>query len=227
VTALTGRPTTSTAGDVVSPVRTVTFLPDLDLSPRMYEVEVKLPADHDAVRTRLAELGAESLGTVVQRDTYYDAPHRRFAETDEALRIRRIHDGSTSEPEPDETRITYKGPRVDSESKTRREHETRVDDGETADSVLEALGFDAVAVVEKHRDSYRVDGYTVTLDTVTDVGDYVEVETESDDVDAAREGAFEVLDDLGLDPTDQVRTSYLGLLLGDEPTPDDTVDGCD
>lgn len=190
----------------------------------MYEVEVKVPADHDSVRNRLGALGAESLGTVVQRDTYYDAPHRAFAETDEALRVRRIHDEATAEGEPDETRITYKGPRVDRESKTRREHETRVDDDETVDSLLRALGFDPVAVVEKRRDSYHVDGYTVTLDTVTDVGDYVEVETESDDVDTAREGAFRVLDDLGLDPDDQVRTSYLGLLLGDEPAADTVGD---
>ena len=181
----------------------------------MYEVEVKVPADHDAVRARLAALDAESLGTVTQRDTYYDAPHRSFVETDEALRIRRIHRGS-GESAPDETRLTYKGPRVDAASKTRREHETGVDDDETMAELLEALGFEPAAVVEKQRTSYRVDGYTVTLDSVTDVGDYVEVETESADVDGARAGAFDLLDDLELDPDDQVRTSYLGLLLGDE-----------
>jgi adenylate cyclase class 2 len=187
----------------------------VDVGVRMYEVEVKVPADHDAVRARLAALDPESRGTVIQRDTYYDAPHRAFAETDEALRIRRIH-GDSEESTPDETRITYKGPRVDAASKTRLEHETGVDDDETMDALLGALGFEPAAVVEKTRTSYRVDGYTVTLDSVTDVGDYVEVETESADVDSARAGAFDLLESLGLDPTDQVRTSYLGLLLGDD-----------
>jgi adenylate cyclase class 2 len=183
----------------------------------MYEVEVKVPADHVAVRRRLAAVGAESLGTVTQRDTYYDAPHRAFAETDEALRIRRIRHESTSDDEPpDETRLTYKGPLVDTESKTRREHETAVGDGETMDAVLRALGFEPAAVVEKERSRFRLNGYTVTLDTVTDVGEYVEIETESADVDRAREGAFALLADLGLDPDDQVRTSYLGLLLGED-----------
>ena len=213
----------------------------------MYEVEVKLPADHAAVRRRLAELDAEPLGAVIQRDTYYDAPHREFAETDEALRIRRVSnrgDGSDGDDEDHgssgddggrgsgegdesdaierevgeqddeaETRITYKGPLVDDDSKTRREHETGVDDGETMDAILRALGFEPAAVVEKERDRFRVGEYTVTLDDVTDLGEYVEVETESDDVDAAREGAFALLADLGLDPDDQIRTSYLGLLL--------------
>ena len=175
----------------------------------MYEVEVKVPADHAAVRARLSDADAEALGTVVQRDTYYDAPHRRFAETDEALRIRR----SEGEGGDRETHVTYKGPLVDSASKTRREHETGVGDGETMDSILQALGFEPAAVVEKDRARFRVGEYTVTLDDVTDVGTFVEVETESADVDTAREGVFELLETIGLDPDDQIMTSYLGLLL--------------
>lgn len=56
----------------------------------MYEVEVKVRADHEVVREALERLDAERRDTVVQRDVYYDAPHRDFAETDEALRIRRV-----------------------------------------------------------------------------------------------------------------------------------------
>ncbi|WP_152041681.1 class IV adenylate cyclase [Salinigranum salinum] len=190
----------------------------------MYEVEVKLAADHDAIRARLSEIGAESLETVTQHDTYYDAPHREFAETDEALRIRRVAHTDAAEHDDTgavedghaspETLVTYKGPLVDADSKTRREHETGVDDDETMDAILRAVGFEPAAVVEKRRERFRLDEYTVTLDAVTDLGEYVEVETESTDIDGAREGAFELVRDLGLDPTDQIRTSYLGLLLG-------------
>ncbi|WP_276271388.1 class IV adenylate cyclase [Haloarcula litorea] len=178
----------------------------------MYEVEVKVAADLARVTERLDELGAEFVGRVEQVDTYYDAPHRDFAETDEALRVRReTADGDT------EARITYKGPLVEAESKTREEFETAVGDGETAAAVFDGLGFEPAATVRKRRRFYRHDGYTVTLDDVEDVGQFVEVETETDEdgVEAAREGAFEVLRELGLDPEDQTRTSYLGLLLGD------------
>ncbi|MBV0923410.1 class IV adenylate cyclase [Halomicroarcula limicola] len=178
----------------------------------MYEVEVKVAADLDAVAGRLDELGAERTGDVRQVDVYYDAPHRDFAETDEALRVRReTRDGET------ETRITYKGPLVERESKTREEVETGVADGEKADAIFEQLGFEPAATVRKDRRFYRYDGYTVTLDAVEDVGEFVEVETETNEggVEAAREGAFEVLRELGLDPEDQTRTSYLGLLLDD------------
>ena len=176
----------------------------------MYEVELKVAADHDAVRKRLEALDAEHLGTVTQSDTYYDAPHRDFAETDEAFRIRHEdHEGDAR------TELTYKGPKVDAESKTREEVETGVEDAGDAAAIVESLGFEAAATVRKERDRYRLDGYTVTLDDVEGIGEFVEVEIESSDVDSAREGAKAVMADLGLDPDEQIRTSYLGLLLDD------------
>ena len=154
------------------------------LDPGVYEVELKLRAEHGPVRERLAELGAEPLGRVHQIDTYYDAPHRSFAETDEALRVReeRREDGRW-------VGITYK---VD---------------------LLRALGFEPAAVVEKERERFGYGEYTVTLDAVDGLGEFVEVETEAEEVEPAREGALEVVRELGLDPGEQVRTSYLGMLL--------------
>ena len=175
----------------------------------MYEVEVKVRADHDDVRERLAELGAEPVNAVTQVDTYYDAPHREFAETDEALRVRREGDATT--------RLAYKGPLVEDASKTREEHETAVADAQAVRGILDGLGFAPAAVVEKRREVYGYAGYTVVLDDVADLGEFVEVETEAGEaaIDDAREGAFELLRELGLDPGDQIRTSYLGILLED------------
>ncbi|MFC6724153.1 class IV adenylate cyclase [Halobium palmae] len=196
----------------------------------MYEVELKVRADLDRVRDRLDELDAEGRGSVEQRDTYYDAPHREFAETDEALRIRRERTSPTRDDRSREggkaeetARVTYKGPLVDDASKTREEHETAVgDDGEAAE-ILRGLGFKPAAAVEKRRTIYDLDGYTVVLDDVTDLGEFVEVEREVSEgaVDEAREGAVDVLRSLGLDPDDGIRTSYLGLLLARADQPDD------
>lgn len=176
----------------------------------MYEVELKVAADLETVAARLDDRGAELTGDVVQVDTYYNAPHRAFAETDEALRVRReTRDGETT------ARITYKGPLVEAESKTREEFETGVDDGGTADAIFEQLGFEPAATVHKDRRFYDYEGYTVALDNVEGVGQFVEVEAETDEagVEAAREGAYGVLRELGLDPDEQTRTSYLGMLL--------------
>ena len=203
----------------------------------MYEVELKLRADHESVREALDDAGASLDRRVRQVDTYYDAPHRDFAETDEALRLReetRERVGESGAPAPGAatsgdvaatggptdaeptTRVTYKGPLVEAESKTREEHETEVVDGDEAAGILAGLGFEPAAVVEKDRTFFELDGYAVSLDRVDGLGEFVEVEAEtaaSDAVAEVREGATDVLCDLGLDPDDQIRTSYLGLLL--------------
>jgi adenylate cyclase class 2 len=178
----------------------------------MYEVELKLRADHGPVRERLDALDARHVDTVVQVDTYYDAPHREFAETDEALRIRQ------ESPADGDQRayLTYKGPLVDAESKTREEAETAVSDRSAAAGVLAGLGFEPAAEVRKEREQYALGEQTVTLDAVEDLGEFVEVETEVGSADAigpAREAATDLLEGIGLDPAAGIRTSYLGLLL--------------
>jgi adenylate cyclase class 2 len=177
----------------------------------MYEVELKVRAEHDRVRPRLESIGAEPEGTVSQVDTYYDHPVREFAETDEALRIRRETDESGESGE--RAKVTYKGPLVDDASKTREELETGVDDGDTMAGVVESVGFEPAATVEKRREQFSHGEYTVTLDAVEGLGEFVEVETEAEEIESTREGAVEVLERLGLDPADGIRTSYLGLLL--------------
>ena len=213
-----------------------------------YEVELKIRTSHDAVRGELAERGADRIEVVEQTDTYYDAPDRDFAETDEALRIRRERvlaggDASTAttngeaiDASPDTTnsegtetsgdteltnervKITYKGPLVDAESKTRLEAETTVGDQEATRAIFEGLGYEPAATVEKHRERFDVAGFTVTLDTVSDLGTFVEIdrETTADELDAVREEAKRILRELGLDPDEGIRTSYLGMLLADE-----------
>jgi len=172
---------------------------------------VKVRADHERVRERLEALGATHLGTVRQVDTYFDAPDRDFAETDEALRIRREDPGAGSAT----ARVTYKGPLVDAVSKTREEAEAVVADAEATTAVLEGLGFEPAATVRKERDRFEVGEVLVTLDEVEGLGEFVEVETEAaEDVEAERDRVFGVLEDLGLDPGEGIRTSYLGLLLG-------------
>ncbi|MFP9192898.1 class IV adenylate cyclase [Natronosalvus vescus] len=203
----------------------------------MYEVELKVPAVLDDVRKRLEAAGADHESTLLQEDTYYDAPHRSFPETDEALRIRResaVRDSSpptvgaqeSNGPTSGESgahgasdtdsRLTYKGPLLEAESKTRIEHETTVGDDEAMDAALTTLGFEPAATVRKRRERYALEGYTITLDTVDGAGEFLEVEAEAEteaDVESVREGAQRLLERLDLDPDEQIRTSYLELVL--------------
>src|SRR3954470_19109093 len=80
-----------------------------------YEVEQKYRYSADLnLEQRLDELGARWESVNQQSDVYYAHPVRNFAETDEALRIRRVGEKNF---------VTYKGPKIDKTTKTRMELE--------------------------------------------------------------------------------------------------------
>ncbi|MBN2487922.1 MAG: class IV adenylate cyclase [Methanosarcinaceae archaeon] len=170
----------------------------------MIEVEVKARADHRKIKKLLEGMGAQAIGIEKHHDTYYNAPHRDFAKTDEALRIR-LRNG--------EAVLTYKGKKLDSVSKTRNEFETPVD-GENARSILLELGFVETAVVKKTREVFEFDDLTIDLDSVDGLGEFIEVEIVADsDVDHHRARLFGFLAKLGIREDESIRRSYMELLM--------------
>lgn len=178
-----------------------------------FEVEQKFPvADAAAFESRLVELGVTLGGPVTQLDQYFAHPNRDFARTDEALRIRRVGDKNF---------VTYKGPKIDSETKTRQEIELPLAGGDQGydqfRQLLVALGFKPVLKVEKRRQTghRQVDGFAaeITLDRVAGLGTFAEIELSADDatLDRARAALRRLADELALG--DSERRSYLELLL--------------
>ena len=181
-----------------------------------YEVEQKFPvADPPALAEKLAALGATLSETRTELDVYYAHPARDFAATDEALRIRRTDRADS---------ITYKGPKIDATTKTRREIDLPLppDESHAAGwgTLLEALGFTPVGEVCKYRRKAFVPwqdrSVEVSMDDVVGVGTYVELElvTEDEDVEAAKACIASLADHLGLSESE--RRSYLQLLLQNE-----------
>jgi adenylate cyclase class 2 len=179
-----------------------------------FEIEQKHAVnDLPALVARLSERGIEIAPAVIQVDRFFAHPARNFAETDEALRIRTVGG---------ESFVTYKGPRLDPHSKTRREIELPLDanDGEGRQfaELLAALGFVPAATVRKARRTFSIrhGGTEVSgaLDDVDGVGQYVELELMADaaGVDAAKRVIAAVAAELQLGPPE--RRSYLELLVG-------------
>jgi adenylate cyclase class 2 len=155
----------------------------------VYEVEQKFRvADPAALESRLVALAARFRDPVEQVDRYFAHPCRDFVKTDEALRLRRVGD---------EVAVTWKGPRIDSAAKSRRELELGLAEvpalpggprgGQaTLDrwtELLEALGFRPVRDVAKRRRAARVlwqgTEVEVALDTVAGLGDFLELELQA------------------------------------------------
>lgn len=183
----------------------------------MLEVEFKaslrgvsLPRLHDEMET----LGFLRRKALRESDTYFSGIDRDFGRTDEALRLRTCADAETGRFL--ETVLTYKGPKQDSVSNTRTEHEVSVGSGETAEKLLEALGFRAAFKVEKVRREYIWDGVTLCLDTVTGLGDFLELELLAPDQDQWEPAAarlLALLDRLGVPRENLIHRSYLEMLL--------------
>ena len=178
-----------------------------------YEVELKFPLrEPAAILSKLEQLQAVCGSPCEQRDLYYAHPVRDFAETDEALRIRR--DGERNI-------VTYKGPLVDLQTKTRREIEVPLADGAAAfeqfGEILTILGFRPVRTVAKKRTPYRLVWEEQELETMLDevegLGTFLEIELVVDEsrCDAARDSILRLADRLGLENSE--RRSYLCLLL--------------
>lgn len=183
----------------------------------MYEVEMKFPvADPSALERKLIGLVARFGEPVEQVDRYFAHPARDFGKTDEALRLRRVGRGVA---------VTWKGPRIDAATKTRREIELPLtavgpDAGSTVNEwtdLLEALGFRQVMEVSKRRRPARVpwrgSDVDVAIDSVAGLGEFVELELQASqgEVPQARGVLESLAAELGC--TDQERRSYLELLM--------------
>ena len=182
-----------------------------------FEVEQKFRVDDlSPVRQRLNALGATLEAPIEQVDTYFSHPARDFAVTDEALRLRRVGERNC---------ITYKGPKIDSETKTRRELELPLPDGQLAceqfGELLLLLGFGRVAAVHKRREVARLAwqgrAVEIALDTVEHIGQFAELETSATEAELvpAKAAIASLANELGLQHNE--RRSYLELLLAPSP----------
>jgi adenylate cyclase class 2 len=172
----------------------------------MFEVEIKARASVEPLEAELKRRGAVFEKTVTQADVYYNAPHRDFAVTDEAVRLRR---------QGDRTFLTYKGKKLDAKSKTRKEVEVGVSDFAKMQDILVSLGFRKTLDVVKERRIYHYKGAEVCLDRIEGLGDFVELELQADnpaDIARKRDEVIALMRELGVDG-ELIRESYLEMLL--------------
>ncbi len=163
------------------------------------EIESKFYVrDLGAIQARLDALGANC---IVPRGFEYnlrfDDAQNSLQRQQKALRLRKS----------DDIRMTFKGPgeRIDG-AISRAEFELIVNDFDTAQKILEALGYHVSVVYEKYRVMYMFEDSLVTLDELP-YGHFVEVEGPSTEQIRA------IAVKLGLKPEAAIPASYIGLFL--------------
>ncbi|MCS7144216.1 MAG: class IV adenylate cyclase [Archaeoglobaceae archaeon] len=133
-------------------------------------------------------------------DVYLNHPCRDFAKTDEALRLR----------VDKKVKLTYKGPKIDSETKSREEVNVEVNNFHEALKLLEFLGFRKFRAVKKLRKIYRMDKAIICVDSVEGLGDFIEIEVEGGLEN--KEEIFRIAEMLGYTKAESIRLSYLEML---------------
>ena len=172
------------------------------------ELKVKIPS-LDPVRDQLVGNNARSCGKVHEHDIYYNAPHRDFGQTDEAVRVRYTDNHAV---------VTYKGPKIKKFGlKAREELNFAVESGETFETMLERLGFKRTLEVNKVRETWNLGTATVSLDTVDGLGTFAEIEviTENEN-DNPTDRIEKTAHEIGV-YGEPILLSYLEMLLAKNP----------
>jgi len=182
------------------------------------EVEIKFRVDNvTELERRLLHLGGTGFGEpATESDSFFQHPCRNFVQTDECLRLRnRVFSDGTSEHS-----LTYKGPKIDDNTKTRQEIELPITEPEQWEHFLVVLGFHQSASVQKFRRRQRLTvnhrHVDIVLDTLPALPEstrlFVEIETlaTESEVDECRALILDIAQQLGL--SDPIRESYLNLV---------------
>jgi len=182
------------------------------------EVEIKFQVDNVAeLERRLLDLGGTGFGEpATESDIFFQHPCRNFVQTDECLRLRyRVFSDGTSEHS-----LTYKGPKIDVNTKSRQEIELSITEPEQCERLLAALGFHPSASVQKFRRRQRLTvnhrHVDIVLDTLPALPEstrlFVEIETlaTESEVDESRVLVLDIARQLEL--SHPIRESYLNLV---------------
>jgi adenylate cyclase class 2 len=165
----------------------------------MVELKARVD-DHDFLRNELSALGAEHAGTFRQTDSYFRVPEGR-------LKLREVEDDGTAELIY-YVREDVAGPKSDDA------FILRVQEPEELKKTLKKI-LAPLVVVEKVREIYRYNGTQIHLDTVKNLGKFIEFERQtSDDPKVIKKDQLtlqKLMKKLKIDPNNLESLSYSDL----------------
>jgi adenylate cyclase class 2 len=168
---------------------------------KVINVEIKARcADHESIRRMLRHRKAEFIGKDHQVDTYFLAGSGRL----------KLREGTIENNLIWYRREDLSGPRT---SYCRL---FKTDSGSALKEILEqALGI--LVVVDKEREIYFVGNVKIHLDRVSGLGNFLEIEAQSEAGDLSEETLYRqctgLMDEFGIDTGDLVSKSYSDLIL--------------
>ncbi|MHA1376413.1 MAG: class IV adenylate cyclase, partial [Promethearchaeota archaeon] len=191
------------------------------------EVEIKVRIqDLEGLRDTIRFNGGLYKISLLHEDTYFNMPKelRDFKNTDEAIRLRKSEEFDKNNNDfslNSKYYLTYKGKKIDSSTKTRKEIEVKVDNLDNMKEILNILGFQEVLLIQKERELfellYQDEKIEILLDYIPLLNQYfMELEmvvSSPQDIDEARGILFKLLEIFNVNKEESIRKSYLELIV--------------
>ncbi|MBS3174289.1 class IV adenylate cyclase [Candidatus Woesearchaeota archaeon] len=168
------------------------------------EIEVKaLLENPEEIKNIILNKGAVLKEKKYQHDILLDPPNTDFEKTDQVLRIRNTNGN---------WKIDYKSPRLDNETKSRKEYTVKIEEGNQLKEIFSWLGFKTVGEIEKSRETYNFENMKINFDNVTNLGNFMEVEIigNEENFELSKKQIFVFLKSIGINET--IKKDYLELL---------------
>lgn len=143
------------------------------------EIEIEIQVNVERIQPLVDFLQQRGVykGEECQKDEYFSPAHRDFLSTRPVLEWLRLREteGRFS--------LDYKHWYVDERGKSNYcdEYTTTIAEPAAFRKILTALNFHSIGTVDKIRKTWLYDKYIIALDTVKNLGDFVEVEYNGDD----------------------------------------------
>lgn len=177
------------------------------------EIELQAKVENSKPLLDLLEKEGKFESENHQVDEYFTPAHRDF------LALRPIEEWFRLRDSNGKFSVNYKKWHFDGEGRGlyADEYETKIDDIKMTRKIVEVLNFKPIVTVDKKRKVWRYKDYEICMDSVKNLGDFVEIEyygaRHHDDHKEIMEEMIKFLKDLGCGTLEINHSGYPALLL--------------
>ena len=155
------------------------------------EIETKIKTnDLEGLKKKLEEMGAEFWEPVVQEDDFFKQKGKEMETQRPGSFILRIR------KQGKKAFLTFKA--LTETTGAWVEHETAIDNPNEMSDMLDKIGFSKVLTITKERTTGKLGEFGVCIDKVNDLGNYVEFEIISNDVESGKKKIDELFKKLNI-----------------------------
>ena len=139
------------------------------------EIEIQVKLEGADILEKFLSKNGKSKAENYQKDEYFTPPHKNFLAEYPVAEWLRLRQSKTNS-------INYKKWYYNKAGKSTHcdEYESEVGDMRLMRKMLGALGYKTIAIVEKTRKTWLYKDYEVAIDSITNLGNFVEVEYKGD-----------------------------------------------